>query len=109
MGMRLRHKYNARKVKIDGYTFDSIIEGRRYQDLKLLLKAHKIRNLEVHPRFPILIGHTRVCYVILDFVYVDEKGAQVYEDVKGNDLPMSRLKRKMVEAAYGIKVRVVKK
>ena len=35
-------KYGNRKVEIDGVTFDSIAEARRYQELKLLETAGEI-------------------------------------------------------------------
>ena len=33
-----RSKYGNKKIQIDGYTFDSLAEGRRYRELKLLLE-----------------------------------------------------------------------
>jgi Protein of unknown function (DUF1064) len=103
---RGRNKYGAVRVEVDGYSFDSKAEARRYGELKLM----RVRDLEVHPRFPIAINGVDVCYVELDFSYRtnERPGWYVHEDVKGKDTAMSRLKRKMVEAAYGIKVEVIK-
>lgn len=91
---------------IDGYTFDSKAEARRYQELKLI-DPH---SLIVHPRFLILINRVTVCTVVLDFQYWPKRAncQPIYEDVKGKDTALSRLKRKMVEAAYGIKVQVIR-
>jgi hypothetical protein len=50
------NKYNARKVTIGGYTFDSQAEARRYQQLLLLQSAGEIFDLEVHPVFVLLPG-----------------------------------------------------
>ena len=44
-------KYNAKRVKRDGYTFDSKAEAKRYWELKQLEKAQEIAFLEVHPKF----------------------------------------------------------
>lgn len=104
---RRANKYGNIKVQADGYTFDSKMEHRRYLELKLLETAVKIINLKVHPSFEIYVKEILVCRVELDFSYrvVDDH----YEDVKGTDNALSRLKRKLVEAAYGISVEVIKK
>lgn len=39
-------KYNARKVTIDGIEFDSKRESDRYKELKLMLRAGVISNLD---------------------------------------------------------------
>ena len=45
------NKYRNKKEIEDDYVFDSIQESRRYKELKLLLKAGKISDLELQPRF----------------------------------------------------------
>ena len=44
-------KYNNRKITIDRYVFDSVKEGKRYRELKLLESAGEIKNLELQPRY----------------------------------------------------------
>src|SRR5262249_61502067 len=102
---RRGHKFNAIKVEIDGIKFDSKAEARRYQDLKLM---PQVSNLRAHPRFPVFVQGVQVCTVVLDFAYRDSLDRWHYEDVKGADTPISRLKRKMVEAEYSIKVEVIR-
>jgi hypothetical protein len=93
-------KYNARKTVIDGVTFDSLGEANRWRQLKLLQRAGVIKGLgEPHPSFPIVLNGTTVCTVEMDFAY-SENGRPCIEDYKGRDLPMSRLKRKLLAAAY---------
>ena len=116
MRFQRRSKYNAVKVEIDGYIFDSKLEARRFEELKLLRSAGEIESLEVHPEFGIppkdrhrfdRWGH--ICKVVLDFGYRSHgRQCQVYEDVKGKDNALSRLKRKLVQAFYGFEVEVVK-
>ena len=102
------HKYNAKRTVVDGITFDSRKEARRYGELKLLEKAGEIIYLKTHPSFPIVIDGKNICVVELDFSYsLRHSPVEVYEDVKGFDTPMSKLKRKMVEAAYGFKVELI--
>lgn len=45
------NKYRNKKVIVDDYIFDSIQESRRYKELKLLVKAGEISNLQLQPRF----------------------------------------------------------
>jgi hypothetical protein len=103
-----RSKYGAVKTVADGIEFHSAAEARRYGELKLLERAKHIRQLELQPVYSIDIGGRHICRVILDFRYW-EGTERFTEDVKGKDNPLSRLKRKLVEAAYpGTKVRIVK-
>jgi hypothetical protein len=112
----VRNKYNAKKVTIDNFSFDSKREAVRYQQLKAMLHAGLIHTLKIHPVFPIVYQETRICDVELDFAYTtcDKRfpslqGVRVYEDVKsaGTNTPMSKLKRKLVEAFHGIRVELV--
>lgn len=103
------NKYGAKMVRIDGVLFDSKAEAKRYNELKLMHAAGLIANLHTHPTFPIDYKDKRICVVELDFRYWDyKKDYFVFEDVKGRDLPLSILKRKLVEAFHGIKVEVIK-
>jgi hypothetical protein len=105
--MYKRNKFRAVKTTIDNIIFDSKMESYHYLILKQLADSGKVSNLEIHPKFPIYIKNKLVCKVILDFAYDDDIGTH-YIDVKGMDTPISRLKRKMVEAEYDITVEVIK-
>ncbi len=97
---RPRSKYGARKVTLDGVTFDSQGEANRWRQLQLLAKAGVVKGPgDPHPTFPIVINGTKVCVVEMDFAY-NEGGLSVCEDWKGVDTPISRLKRKLLAAAY---------
>ena len=54
---RRRGKYNAKKIRHDNITFDSQLEFRRYQQLKIMLNAGLIRDLRVHPKYPVTPGN----------------------------------------------------
>lgn len=101
-------KYGAIVTYIDGIRFASKAEADRYQQLKILLDNGYIQNLKLHPSYLITIATHKICHVILDFAYV-ENNKWIYEDVKGCDTAISRLKRKLVEAQHGIKVTLIKK
>ena len=110
----MRHKaiskYRAKRVADNGYLFASKLEHRRYCELRLLEKAGEIRGLMVHPRYEIIWpGETkRICIVELDFLYTDKNGDIHNEDTKGFITALSSLKRKLLKAATGIVVEIVK-
>lgn len=104
-----RNKYNAKKCVIDGCTFDSLREGNYYIFLKRELAAGDIMGLKLHPRYPIAINEKLICNVELDFAFFDNRINKLrYIDVKGFPTNISKLKKKMVEAQYGIEVEWVK-
>lgn len=111
VGLKARaNKYNAERVKIDGITFDSKLEAMRYQELKFLERANEIKQLDVHPTYPIVINDRKLGFIELDFEYYDIRaGFRVYEDVKGHDTALSRFKRAVLEATHNLTVRVVQK
>lgn len=100
MTLAKRSKYGARKTTRDGYTFDSLGEANRWTQLQLLQRSGAIKGLgEPHPVFPITLNGVTVCKVEMDFAY-QEAGVSLVEDYKGQDTPISRLKRKLLAAAY---------
>jgi len=106
----LYNKYRAKKVKLDGITFDSKLEAARYNHLKELEADGIISNIEVHPPFPCVVNDKKVCLYKADFRYVNSEGEIVVEDTKGIETPMFRLKKKLVEALYpDTEIIVVKK
>jgi hypothetical protein len=111
-----RSKYRAVPTVIHGVRFASKAEARRYQELLLLGMAGEIRNLELQPRFPLHVGGVKVGDYVADFRYealVRWVGSgpgwfDVVEDVKGVRTPVYRMKKKHVEAEYGIAIREVR-
>ena len=128
MSLRLkrpRSKYNARRTTVDGVTFASQKEARRYQELKMLEMAGEIRHLRLQPEFALSVDnrlypendHGRsidLGHYVADFSYEQRHQVgsryiwrEVVEDVKGFKTPLYRWKKKHVEAQYGIQVREV--
>lgn len=100
------NKYHAKLIGIDGYTFQSKAEAARYQELKFRLLAGEIGKLEVHPKIDIMVAGRHICDYIADFAYTVD-GDYIVEDVKGVRTPVYKLKRKLVEALYGIVIKEV--
>ena len=117
------NKYKAVKTTIDGITFDSKREAKRYTELKLLEKAGHITHLELQPEYQITINGAKICKYKADFRYftvrqenreqytnskgewqtptiTGDKEGQIVEDTKGFKTPIYRLKKKLVEACY---------
>lgn len=101
--MAIKPKYRNKKTLIDGILFDSKREAERYCQLKILLKAGIITNLELQPAYEIRIKGKKICTYFADFRYI-ENGNTVIEDSKGFRTKEYILKKKMVEAEYGIKI-----
>lgn len=99
------HKFNATRTEIDGIWFDSKKEAAEYGKLKLLERIGKVQQLELQPAFELhapsgeVLGKYKA-----DFRFIDQEGRSRVVDVKGVKTPVYRLKKKMVEAEYGIRI-----
>jgi hypothetical protein len=120
LGESDRRNFGAKKTVVDGITFDSRREARRYADLKLLVRAGEISDLELQPRFPLGtvddpvkirskgFPNGRRCSYKADFRYnINATGAVIVEDAKGHDTDTARLRRAFVEWQYKIRVVLV--
>ena len=105
----VKMKYKNQFTEVNGVRFHSIREASYYADYRLLLIAGEIHDLVLQPKYPIIINGKKICNVILDFQFREKTGHLRVIDVKGMDTPMSKLKRKLVEAVYPhITVEIVK-
>ena len=125
---RRGNKYGASKVTVDGVTFDSKKEARRWQELKILEKAGKITNLRRQVKFVLIPTQRAVDEIgprggrrpgkvlekeldyVADFVY-EEDGEKIVEDVKGykegGAYRVFSIKRKLMRFVHGIGVREI--
>lgn len=111
-------------MTIDGETFDSRKEARRWQELRLLQKAGQISELRRQVKFVLIptqravdtrgpkggvikgkVLEREVAY-IADFVYIED-GKTVVEDTKGMKTKDYIIKRKLMRFVYGIGIREV--
>ena len=98
------NKYSNRKVEVDGITFHSKKEGKRYQDLSILEKAGMIQALELQPRYTMVINDRKVTTYVADFRYTED-GKTVVEDTKGFKTDVYKLKKKLMLALYDIEIK----
>ena len=111
-------KYGAKKVTIDGITFDSMKEANRWCELKLLYRGKVITELERQVRFELVPAQydkhgkllERSISYVADFVYIDMKtGERIVEDTKSvaTKTPEYIIKRKLLLYFYHIRIREV--
>jgi hypothetical protein len=104
-------KYRNKKVSADGYTFDSLAEYARYNELQILERAGLISKLKVHPAYTLLPGfydctgkREQAIKYKADFSYFDhETKRTVVEDVKSRATKAARdwsLRRKLFKHAF---------
>jgi hypothetical protein len=128
-------KYGNKKVIVDGITFDSKKEARRYTELKLYEKAGKIHSLELQKVFELIPaqyeekftgerykrgvnkGAPKLKKVCLekavtykaDFAYYVNNGHNTFvvEDTKGMRTKDYIIKRKLMLYVHQIRIREV--
>ena len=93
------------------YVFDSIAESKRYKELKILLKAGEIQDLELQPKcllqesFKYENKTNRAINYIADFKYYDYNlKSIVVEDVKSSITKKDKvyaIKKKLFLKKYG--------
>ena len=119
-------KYHSKKVIIDGETFDSKKEARRYIELLMLEKAGRISGLQRQKKFVLVPAQyepettgprggkikgkllEREVTYYADFVYFDEEEKDfVIEDTKGVRTKDYIIKRKLMLWLNGYQIREV--
>lgn len=102
-----RSKFHNQKVEVDGITFDSKKECRRYKELKLMERAGVIRGLQLQVPYILFdkSKYGRVVKYVADFVYFDvEKSKTIVEDVKGFKTDVYKLKKRILAEKYDIEI-----
>ncbi len=102
-------KYQNKKITIDTHffgrvTFDSTAEGHRYLHHERRLLSGEQFEIELQPEFKLVVNDVRVCNYRADFRLTYPDGRVVIEDVKGHVTPEYSIKRKLVQALYGIEI-----
>lgn len=109
-----RNKYGAKKIKVDGIVFDSLLEAQYYKELKLQKRVGIIESFEMQVPFTLLggfeVGNRKVQAIkyIADFIVTMKSGDVKVIDVKGLETEVFKIKRKLYEAQYG-ELTIVKK
>lgn len=123
-------KYKSKKTEVDGVTFDSKKEAKRYQELRILEKAGEITDLQRQVKYELIPdqrefnareiytkGPKKGCFkpgkllerkveYVADFVYTQD-GKIIVEDTKGFRTKDYIIKRKLMLWRYGIRIREI--
>ena len=115
-------KYHNKKIYVDGIPFDSVKEGRRWRDLRIMEQAGLIDNLQRQVKYTLIppqeirdrrtgkyIRTDRACCYVADFVYIDNRDGQtIVEDVKGykggTAYALFKIKKKLMLYFFDIEV-----
>lgn len=77
------NKFNSRKIEIDGFTFDSILEGTFYVYLKNLRDQGLIKDIERQIPFQLDENDPKIGMYYCDFSYFDiEKNKKIFIEIK---------------------------
>lgn len=98
-------KFKNVRTVIDGHNFMSKREADRYVELKILVRAGEIKNLELQPKYDIILAGHKVARYIADFRYIDIKtNKTIVEDVKGVRTREYIRKRKLMKDVLDIAI-----
>ena len=107
-----RSKYGNQKTVYNGMTFDSKREAAFCAELDMLKrasnKAEKVISYECQVPFQIIHFEKKICKYIADFVVKYADGSEKIIDVKGVRTDVFKLKKKLVEAQFGVIIHEVK-
>jgi len=103
-------KYRNKKIVIDGKKFDSKKEANRFIELSIFENRSEIYDLQTQVRFEIIPKNNKFRSIIYvaDFVYIDNNGNMIVEDVKGYKrgaaYAMFKVKQKLMYYFHKIEV-----
>lgn len=104
---RGRSKYLNKKTVVDGITFDSIKESKRYGELKLLKQAKAIKDFQLQTEFVLFpkSRHFRKMIYKCDFRVEHLDGTVEIEDVKAFRTKEYKIKKILMWEIHGILIK----
>lgn len=102
------NKYHNEKTFYKGDTYDSKREADYARTLDTTRHAVKVPERVVKVRrqvpYPVIVEKKRICVYVADFVVEYGDGREEVVDVKGFRTEVYKIKKKLVEATYKIKI-----
>lgn len=108
-----KNKYNNKKVVYNGIKFDSAIEARYYEYLKVLKEQKIIESFELQPKFVLLDPFEkngkkfRAITYNADFLVTYVDGHKEVIDIKGMVTQQFELRRKLFEHRYPYELKLL--
>lgn len=107
-----RSKYGvsvASERTYKGKVYDSKLECQYRMHIDLLVKSERVVSISEQVPFLIVVNDKPICKYLLDFEVVYFDGTIQYVDCKGVLTAIYKLKKKLVEAQFGIVIWEIKK
>lgn len=99
-------KYNAKKVECDGIVFDSIVEKRYYEELKIKKMNGEIKSFSIQPTYQLIpkfekfgVKYRAMTYTP-DFLIINNDDTETLVDIKGFGTLASELRKKLFDYLY---------
>ena len=103
-----KSKYGNKKTEYNGILFDSKKEAEYCATLDILKKASKkedrVTSYERQVPFQITLNKKKICKYFADFKVLYADGREEIVDVKGVKTDVYKIKKKLVEAQFGVKI-----
>lgn len=93
-----RNKFGAKRRAFQGIRYDSGLEAQCAQELDLRLKAKDIKAVERQVKLSLTAHGKHICNYYIDFIITHHDDSREYLEVKGMELPVWRIKWKLLEA-----------
>ena len=92
--------------------FNSTAKADRYLQLVEFVSDKLITDLELNPQLPVVVNNVRIADYVADFRYVtlepnNHRGYVVIESVVGVTTDTYKLKKRLAEVTYGIKIHTI--
>ena len=100
----IKHKFGAKRCERDGVNFQSQLERRYYDQLKLLQRSGDVLFFLMQVPFRLPAG---IVYRADFMVFYADGNCEII-DVKGVETPEFKMKHKLLEEIYPITLRIVK-
>lgn len=106
-----RSKYGNKKTVYKGEEYDSRREADHARTLDTtrhaVQDAERVVEVRRQVPFPVIVSKKRICVYVADFVVGYADGREEVVDVKGFRTDIYKLKKKLVEAIYKIKIKEI--
>lgn len=99
-----RSKFGAVKTLFNGRYFASKGEAGRGATLEIMQRAGEIKNLRYQVKYSLDVNGVHIANYYADYIY-EENGIEICEDFKGLRTPIYQMKKKLMLAVHGIKIR----
>ena len=99
------YKFGNVPTVVNGHTFHSKKEARRFVELDAMQRGGLISDLRRQVWYDLDVAGERICRYCADFVYYDnQRKEEVVEDPKGFQTDTYRIKKRLMKAIHGIEI-----